>query len=894
MSVASRIRQFLRRRRANRNAAHTDAHQLDAELQFHLDQQTADFIAEGYAPDEARRRAAAQLGSTAAIIEASRDARWETHIEQFAQDLRFAMRVLAKTKRSTIVAVCALALGIGSSTIIFTVMYNGVLHPFAYRAAERLTTVHVMDPANANGEMRSTFHLDEIVAFREHNRTFEDMVAYADWFPLYSHDGITGFVHGAAVSPNTVEFFGMQPIAGRGLNADDATTSAPRVAMLNWRFWHKQFQEDSSVIGKQMVLDDISYTIVGIMPRRFQHLGADVYLPVAWNQPESTNQFDTQRPRYFYATGILKKGVTAKQADDDLTAIAESLKPLHPEAYPQQVRIGTRLLSDAVVGNLKDTLLLLIAAVVLLLLIACSNVAGLLLAQASARSREIAVRATLGASRARLVRQLLTESLALALAGCVAGCAVAAIGLKYVVAAMPPNRIPWEADVTMNRTALFFAVGVSLITTLLFGLSPALHAIRGDLASRLASAGGTGTAAGAGSGSRFRSMLVACQIGLSILLLVTAGLSLRSFYKLTHVDLGIDPHNLLLGEITFRNGQYSTAEQKREFFAQLLPRLEAIPGVQHAAEVVGSPLLTSPEGSIDIPGKVHSDEWRSSADLVSEGYFETLGLRLWKGRALNATDIIEPRRVAVVSRAFADRYFPGNDPLGHSVKFDPLDRLPDSPRNAYFEIVGIVSDLRAHGPKQPVEPEIYLPYTTTGFGFRSLIVRTSVPPASIVNSVHQAVAAVDRNVPLSAWPLDQTLYNTVYAAPRFSMLSFGLCASVGLLLAMVGIFSVMAYTVSLLTHEVGIRMALGASPRDILRMVVAHGLRIVAAGVALGLAGSFIVARAMRTEVWGVSAFDPATFASVVAAVFAIGLVASYLPARRATQVDPTVSLRHE
>lgn len=892
MSLASRIRRFLQRQRSG---GRPDAdRRLDAEMQFHIEQQAADYLEQGIAPAEARRRAAAQFGSTSAVADDIRETRWETHIEQFLQDLRFGLRMLGKTKRSTFLSICALALGIGSATIIFTVMYNGVLHPFAYRSADRLTTLHVMDPSSPSGEMRSTFHLDEVVAFRERNHTFEDIVAYANWTRLYSHDGITEFLHGAAVSPNTVEFFGMSPIAGRGLVPDDAKASAPPVVMLNWRFWHRQFHEDPSVIGKQIVLDDVSYTIVGVMPRRFQHLGADIYLPVAWDQPESANLYDMQRPRYFWATGILKKGVTAKQADDDLTAIAESLKPLHPNDYPQQVRMGTRLLSYAVVADLKDTLLLLIAAVVLLLLIACSNVAGLLLAQASARSREIAVRATLGASRARLVRQLLTESLALAVAGCVAGCALAAVGIKYVVRVLPPNRIPWEAHVALNRPALLFAVGVSLLTTLLFGLSPALHAIRGDLATRLASAGGTGTAAGAGSGARFRSALVACQIGLSILLLVTAGLSLRSFYALTHVDLGIDPHDLLLGETTFRNGQYATAEQKRQFFSQLLPRIEAIPGVQHAATVVGTPLMDSPEGSIEIPGKVHDQVWRSNADLVSDAYFDTLGLHLLKGRVLTAADIDGARRVTVVSRTFADRYLPGDDPLGHTVKFDPLDRLPDSPRDAYFEIVGVVSDFRTNGPKQPLVPEMYLPYTTTGFGFRSLLVRTSVPPASIVNSVHQAVAAVDRNVPVSVWPLDDTLYATLYSGPRFSMLSFGLCASVGLLLAVVGIFSVTAYTVSLLTHEVGIRMALGASRADILRMVLGYGARIIGAGVVLGLVGSFVVARAMRTEVWGVSAFDPLTFATVVAAVCAIGVFACYVPARRATQVDPNEALRHE
>jgi putative ABC transport system permease protein len=893
MSIASRIRHFFRRRREGR--AIDDAH-LDSEMQFHIEQQTADYIAAGVQPEEARRRAVTHFGSRVAVIEGSHDMRWETHLEQFLQDLRFGFRMLAKTKRSTILSICALALGIGSSTIIFTIMYNGVLHPFAYRAADRLTTLHVLDPSRQTGEMRSVFNLDEIVAFREKNHTFEDIVGYANWFVLYSHDDVWESLHGAAITPNTIEFFGMAPIAGRGFAPSDFKQSAAPVVMLNWRFWHSVYHEDPSVVGKQITLDDVPRTIVGVMPKRFQHLGADVYLPTAWDyQPRSDSQDDLRRPQYFWATGIIKKGVTPKQANDDLTAIAESLKARYPNDYAKEVRMGTQRLTDSVVGDLKETLVLLIVAVVLLLLIACSNVAGLLLAQASARSREIALRATLGASRARLVRQLLTESLALAFAGCVAGCALAAIGVKYVAAAMPPGRIPWEADVTLNRYALLFAVSVSLLTTLFFGLSPALHAIRGDLATRLASAGGTGNAANAGSGARFRSALVACQIGLSILLLVTAGLSLRSFYALTHVDLGIDPHNVLLADIQFPAQQYATADAKRKFFSNLLPRIAAIPGVSHAAELIGNPLLGAPYTAITIPGKVHSEEWNANADIVSADYFDALGLHLLQGRLLTPADEDGPRFVAVVSRAFVDQYFPGDNPIGHTVKLNAFDQLPDSPRDAYFEIVGVVSDLRTNGPKQPNAPQVYLPYTVTPFGDRSLILRTSIPPANVVNSVRLAVAQIDHNVALvSPRALEDNLAENVYAAPRFSMLSLGLCASVGLLLAVVGIFSVMAYTVSLLTHEVGIRMALGASRADILRMVLGYGARIIGAGVVLGLVGSFVVARAMRTEVWGVSAFDPLTFTAVVAAVCAIGVLACYVPARRATEVDPNIALRHD
>jgi predicted permease len=590
--------------------------------------------------------------------------------------------------------------------------------------------------------------------------------------------------------------------------------------------------------------------------------------------------------------------------------IAREVAKIHPDDYPKKFRVTMTKLNDVVLADFKQTLLLLFAAAALVLLISCSNVAGLLLARASARTKEVALRAALGASPARLVRQLLSESLVLAGAGCVVGCFLAYAGLKAALAwTQLPTILPMESAVSLNRPVLAFAMGVSLLSTVLCGLAPALHAVRTDLQKGLASTGVNVNATF--QHSRFRSALAIGQVGLALLLLTCAGLVARSFFALAHVDLGIRPEKVFIAEVQFPKGRYTKAEEKRVFFDRFLPALNSVPGVVSATELIGLPLLFAPRGDVTIPGKPHREPWMTNVELCSEGYFQTLGLHLLHGRLLTANDIFSARRVAVVNEKLARKYFAGEDPIGRQIKFNVLDEIPETPHDAYFEIVGVVSDSRSYdfeggvmvlrAPEMAM-PQGFVPYSFSGFGNRAIAMQTQVPPASLVKNVRQILWSLDHDLVLVApdvggatgFSLDSVMLGLVYSKPKFSAIAFGACASLGFALAIVGLFSVMTYIVSLQTHDIGIRLALGAPPSAILRMMLKRALLLIGTGIVIGLLASVGLTRFLSSQFRGISATDPLTLLVVVGTVMGAGLSACLLPARRATQVDPMTTLRNE
>jgi putative ABC transport system permease protein len=811
------------------------------------------------------------------------------------QDFRYAIRVLFKGRKWAIVAVIALALGIGLSTTIFSIFYNGVLRPFPYRDANRLTVISVYDVQHGNQGFRSVYHLDEVKAFRERNHTFDDIVGYAGWDFVYQRRGASEPLHGCALTPNGMAFWGVPPLLGRGLTEADSRPGAAPVVLLNYVFWKREFHKDKNVLGKTLMLSGQARTVVGVMPPRFGLFGADVYVPIAWNRPEPTpaEAMENQLPYYFFATGIRKKGVSLETAAEDLQAIANQLVALHKEDYPQHFRMETRPMSDVIVGDFKQTLILLIAAVVLLLLISSSNVASLLLAHASSRAKEIALRAALGAGRSRLMRQLFVESLILGLCGCAAGCVLAEAGIKVAVTLTPMMQIPGEADITLNLPVLAFAVGVSLLATFLAGMSPALFAGKKDLRTNLQSAGVNVNASQVGA--RMRSVLVVGQVTLSMLLLVFAGLMIRSFLAVTDANLGFRTDHLLTAEVHFPAQRYDSAQSKKEYFDQLLAGVARIPGVTNAAETLNMPTEGEPRSDVTIPGRPHEQHWFTAIEACSEGYFQTLGLQLLRGRLLSASDMASGARVAVVNRTLVEKYFGMEDPLGHQIKFNVMDRIPQLPHNAYFQIVGVVSDFRNFGPGEPTMPEAFLPYTFSGFGDRAIVVRTAVAPASLVDTIERVVASVDPDTVLEhPNSLDALLEQNVYAKPRFRLIAFGTCAAIGLALALIGLFGVMAYSVTLQTHEFGVRVALGAQGRDILALVLRRGLLLVGSGTALGLLVSFLSVHILKSQLWGISSFDPVAFVVAPIALLMTGLLACYLPARRATKVDPMIALRYE
>ncbi len=806
----------------------------------------------------------------------------------FAQDVRYALRGFRRDRGFTLLAVVALALGIGATTVIFSVIENVLIEPFPYRAADRLTLIHVNDSTRPEGYYNPSFRLPEFLDIQAQNHVFEDVMGNSGLDILYTdRDGTLQF-EGQWVTPNTFEFLGMQPLLGRMITRADGDTNAAPVFAMSHRLWKKQFNSDPNLVGKTLVLNGQPRTLVAVMPPRFLLGNADIWVPNNMNRSDPENQ-----RLEFWLLARRKPGVTLQQTTSDADVIVRNLAKTYPNDFPKKFTVSAKTLTDDVVGQFKGTLYTLLAAVGMLLLIACSNVANLLLARATAREREIAIRASMGASRARIVRQLLVESLMLAIGGCLLGCLFAYLGLKGVTAAMPDNTIPAEAVLRLNWRALMFAIGVTGLTTLLCGLAPASHAVRGDLHTRLKDTG-KGVNADFRHG-KFRSGLVVWEVMLSIVLLVGAGLMMRSLFALQHVELGLNPVNILVARTPLPKGQYETAEQKKIFFGQVLQRVTALPGVIAATETSSLPPYGGPESDVAIPGKTHSDPWRAMFQLCSEGYFQTMGRHLLRGRLLTESDVDAARPVAVVNETLAKTYFGKEDPIGQKIKFNMLDELPQSTKDQYFEIIGVVADAKNRGLQEGIEPEAYVPYSVTGAMERGILVRTGVDPMSMLMLVRREIWAVDRNVALTmTGTLEGYLQQFSYAGPKFGLILLGVFATVGLVLVGIGVFSVMAYSVSLQTHDIGIRMALGAPISDVLKMVLRKGLRLIGVGMILGLLASVALTRFVASQFWGVSPRDPVTFVGVMVVLTVVGTAACLVPARRATRVDPLVALRYE
>jgi predicted permease len=873
--------------------------QLDKELRFHLEQQIAEKIAVGMSPEEARRRARLEFGGLERVKEEVRDTRWETHLDNLLRDFRYAFRSLRKDRRFSFIAIFALALGIGASTVVFSIVYNVFFDALPYKNFNRSVVVKRQTFARVgSSNARSYFSPAEVRAFREQNHVFEDIIAYARMRLTYD-DGksIRFFPFGAVVTTNTFDYLGVPPLLGRTISKEDGSPGAPPVFVMNYRLWQREFGGDPKILGTSFILSGKPTTLIGIMPSQFNAFGANFWLPVSLDQGGRS------------LMGRLKPGVSVQTAGADLDAIAHGMHKPNPGGFfPEQTfpedkfAIVPETLLDSLIGNFKKTLYALLAAVLLLLLIACSNVANLLLARATAREREIAVCATLGATRGRLIRQLLVESLVLAVAASGAGCGLAYFGLKVVVALILAGVLPDETVIRLNAPVLLVALGVTILTTILCGLAPALHVVRGDLQPRL-----TGSGKGIGGSFRhgkLRAGLVVSEVAMSIILLIGAGLLMRSFLVLTRVDLGFNPKNVLYFVLnlppTYNTDLAGSLQRKNALTRQLLERMRALPGVTSVAEFAEPPPLKYEISDTIIPGKPHADPWETRFEMCSDGYFQKLGLPLLRGRFFSEDDVNAARDVMVVNEAFSRQYFPNEDPLGHKVKLDVFDRpyfAAAAPHDTYFEIVGIVRNYKTRGydnPSWQSFPQAFVPYSVAGFNWRIFMARTSVDPSSLLKNMGQEVRALDPGVQISTSGTLEGSLQEFYRGPRFELVVLAAFASIGLVLVVIGIFSVMAYTVSLQTHEIGIRVALGAQQANILRLVLLNGFRLVAAGILTGLLASYVLTHFLASQILGVSATDPSTFAAVVVLVIAAGLTACLLPARRAARVDPLIALRYE
>jgi len=814
-------------------------------------------------------------------------------LDWLRQDLRYGLRSLNKERRFALLAVCALALGIGATTLIFSVIYNGVLEPFPYRGARRLTNFFIHDVSQPKDDGRPVFTFPEYFDFKEQNHVFEDVMGAEQLDILYTKGEGTLQFTGARVSPNTFDFLGMRPLLGRPISEQDGQPGAPPVFVMNYKLWKSQFSGDPKLLGSTLTLNGEPRTLVAIMPPRFQLLAADLWIPTAFSRNDPATGVGGF-PRYLWTLGRLRPGVSMQAAAADLDVIAHRLAKVYPKEYPQKFTVFTKTLADTVVQSFKTMLFILIGAVLMLLLISCSNVANLLLARATAREKEIAIRSSMGATRWRLVRQLLLESLLLAGAGGLLGCLLAYGALQWIAAVSPPGSwLPAEAVLTVNTAALLFALIATMITTLLCGLAPALHAVRGDLYSRLKDTGMGANAAF--RHGRFRSALVVAEVALSMVLLAGAGLMMRSFFALTHVSLGFNPDRILVARLPLPQGRYDTAAQKRLFFQQLLRNLAALPGVTAATETSSLPPYGGITSEVVIPGKSHSEKWEAMFQLCSEGYFATLGRPLVLGRLLSASEVDSARHVVVINQTLVHKFFGKENPIGQKIKFKQFDEFSDGPKDAYFDIIGVVADAKNRGLQEDIMPEAFVPYTVTGAGQRGILVRTAMDPDAMLASVRRVVWGVDHNVALTlTGSLESYLKRFSYSQPELGLVALGIFASIGLTLVIIGVFSVMAYSVSLQTRDIGIRMALGAGRTSILQMVLGKGLRLVATGMGIGLLASIALTRLMSSQIWGVSATDPLTFGGVILVVLGVGVAACLIPARRATEVDPLVALRYE
>ena len=805
------------------------------------------------------------------------------------QDVTYGFRGLRKQPGFASLAVLTLALGIGAATTIFSVIQNVLLDPFPYTDAERVVAVQVRDANSTRQGGRTWYQLPEFLDLQEQSHVFEEVIGGTVVDVLLTTGEGTELLAGGLVTSNVFRFLGVPAQLGRTLGPEDAKPGAPPVFVMSYKMWAKQHSLDPSILGRTYVLNGIPTTLVGIMPRRFTKQGADIWRPVTLNRgdPELSQQ-------YFNFQARLKPGVTTEQAESEAALITKRLAELYPNNYPKKFTVGLVKWVDSLVGQFRKTLYTLAAAVALLLLIACGNVANMLLARATAREKEMAIRASLGASRFRLIRQLLIESLLLAAAGAVVGSLFSYAGIRAIVTLIPDGMIPREAEIRLNVPVLLFSLCAAVCTAVLFGLAPALQAVKRDVANPLKDAG-KGVSGGFRRG-KLRNALVIVEVALSLVLLAGAGLLMRSFVGLQQTDLGLNPENVLVARLPLPKGQYKTAEAKKQFFRGVLQRVQALPGVVAATETSTLPPYGGIRSDVEIQGKTHSERWDAIFQLCSEGYFPTLKYRFQRGRPLTETEVADSRKVAVVNQTLVNKFFGGENPIGARIRFNMLAKMPESPvADPVFEIVGVIADGKNQGIQEPPMPEAFIPYTVTGAFERGIMVRTAGDPLAMLNAVRREIWAVDRGVALTlTGSLEDYLKQFSYAEPRFSLMLLGVFAGVGLVLVAVGVYSVIAYTVSRQTHEIGIRMALGAGGPDVLRMVIGMGLRLVVFGTAAGLAASFAATRVLASQLFGVSPHDPATLAAVVGVVAAAGFCACYFPARRATRVDPMIALRYE
>ena len=804
------------------------------------------------------------------------------------KDIRFALRSLLKHPAFTAIAVVTLALGIGGSTSIFTVVNAALLRGLPYKSPDQL--YHLWEKTPQEKFSKREFSYPDYQDY-EKNEVFDGgLAAYTGGGALLSISGESENIGAPRVSSNFFSVLGVNPILGRTFQAGEDQPGGNRVTVLTYGLWQRRFGGDPNIIGRGVTINGQGYEVIGVLPASFQFAlrNNDLWLPY---QPT-----DNQRTRrYMHGTnliGRLKPGLKASDAQSGLTLIGSRIEqehnPSHAGTYPYLVP-----LQEEIVGNVRPILLVLLAAVGFVLLIACANVASLLLTRSLSRQKEVAIRSALGASRWRVVRQLLTESVLLALVGGVAGLLIAYWGVPALVAVIPQQQLiamPFLKELSLDAGILAFSFGLSLVTGIVFGLAPALQSSRLDLNEMLKEGGRHATA---GASHRLRSAMVVTEIALAVVLLVGAGLMMKSLFRLLQTNVGFDTENVLTMTVVLPPTKYTDVNQQVAFNDRLRERVQSLPGVTGAGTVNILPLnggnttrFYVDGDPVPQPGK----ETEANIRTVSDDYFKTLGVPLLAGRTFDVRDAADNAPgVVIIGKTIADRMFPGRDPIGKRLRYASVQADP-------IEIVGVVGDVKITGLDEAVKPVLYYSFRQSPSTFANLVARTNSDPNALANSIRNEVRNLEPEAALlNVRTMDEMISQTPASfMRRFPALLISIFAGVALLLASIGIYGVVSYSVSQQTHYIGVRMALGAKPSDILKMVLKQGLVLALLGVGIGVLASFGLMRLLRTMLFEVSTTDVATFAIVTGTLFVVALLACYLPARRATKVDPLVALRYE
>jgi putative ABC transport system permease protein len=814
-------------------------------------------------------------------------------MDSFLQDIRYSLRRLLKSPGFTLIVILTLALGIGANTAIFSAVNAVLLRPLGYADPDRLVTIEHLYPSL--GGLKAPV---SVPGFLDYQRagSMQSMAVEVNWAANLTGQGEPERLQGARVTGRLFTTLAVPALHGRTLLPGEDSAGREHVVVLSYGLWQRLFGAAGDVVNRSMSLNGETYQVVGVMPRDFRdpaNRNVELWVPLVFRPDQMAD--DQRTTEYLNLVARVRPGVPLAQAAAEIRTMAEQLKRRYPDSYPPDWSLVTTPLAQHMVGDVRPALLVLLGAVGFVLLIACANVANLLLARAAARSKEIAVRTALGASRDRLIRQLLTESVLLALMGGVLGLFLAFWGVRAIIAINPGN-LPRADEIGVDGPVMLFTLLVSLLTGLLFGLAPAVHTASSDLHGMLKE-GGRGSAGDRG-GQGLRRMLVIAEVALALTLLTGAGLLVKSFARLQGVDPGFDPDRLLTFNLSLPPARYPSDTAQIAFFDQVIPALEAVPGVRSVGATTVMPFSGGwTTGGFQIEGyqppPKQPGPW-GDIRIVSPGYFQTLGIPLRRGRLLEDQDRSGSLEVAVIDDEFVRRYWPHEDPIGKRFTFGPPAGATDTTQREWIQVVGVVGHTKQEGLDAENRLQLYLPYRQAGRGMLTFAVRTAGAPEQYVNQVRRAVQSVDPEQPLSGIRTMDELISRSVGQRRLSMMLLSLFSGIALVLASVGIYGLMSYSVAQRSRELGVRIALGAERLDVLRLVLRQGMSLALTGIVIGVGAAFGLSRLIESQLYGIHATDPTTFIAVAVLLGLTALTANLIPAWRATRVDPAVVLREE